>query len=290
MHTPLHTLVKTLGLSGALCCTILAADCCTGSPNSGNSSAAHGEDIGPLSGNLGLNISTAYYNRGVLQNRHGLNFQPYGNLQLKAFEGDGPVSRVDFQLGTWVNLTDANSRMANGKVWSEIDFLPGVSVKLGNFTVTETLQIALFPDNNVVNNFLGLETKVAFDDRDALGAFALNPTFTHLASLSGGAGFGMGSGGHFWHFGVSPSVSVGGAKVSLPMGLGLSSGEFYRTAKNGYGFTSIGLATEVKLPFQTEAGNWKLNASITYFDFSRENTGNPAATDLVGRVGIGVSF
>lgn len=278
-----------LSASAALSTLSLAESCCSGASGSDNGKS-DGAGSGSLSGNLGLNVSSAYYNRGVLQNRHGLNFQPYANLNIRAFEGDGPISRVDFHLGTWMNLTDANSRMRNGKVWSEIDLSPGVSVKLGDFTVTETFQIAIFPDNNYVNNFRGLETRLAYDDRDLLGAFALHPTFTHLASLGGGAGFGMGAGGHFWHFGVNPGVSMGPAKISMPVGIGFGSGEFYRTANNGYGFSSIGLATEVKLPFETEAGRWTMNASLTYYDFSRGNTGNPSVRDVVGRVGLGVAF
>ena len=267
-----------------------AADCCSQSPATDDMRSGAAAGDGTLSGNFGLNIATGYYNRGVLQNRHGLNFQPYGNLTIKAFEGDGPISRVDFHLGTWFNLTDANSRMRNGKVWSEIDILPGISVKLGNFTITETFQTAIFPDNNAVNNFRGLETRVAYDDRDLLGAFALHPTFTHLASLGGGAGFGMGAGGHYWHFGVNPGTSLGPVNVSVPIGIGFGSGEFYRTSNNGYGFSSIGLATEMKLPFDTEMGRWSVNASVIYYDFSRGNTGNPAVRDVVGRVGLGVAF
>lgn len=278
-----------LGAGAALAAFGLAADCCSKSTLS-NDLKSEEAGTGSLSGNMGLNLSSAYYNRGVLQNRHGLNFQPYANLNVKAFEGDGPISRVDFHLGTWLNLTDANSRMRNGKVWSEIDLSPGVSVKLGNITVTETFQIAIFPDNNYVNNFRGLETRLAYDDRDLLGAFALHPTFTHLASLGGGAGYGMGAGGQYWHFGVNPGVSVGPAKISVPVGVGFGSGEFYRTSNNGYGFSSIGLATEVKLPFETEAGRWTMNASVTYYDFSRGNTGNPSVRDVVGRVGLGVAF
>jgi hypothetical protein len=78
-----------------------------------------------FTGNLGINAATAYINRGVVQNRHGLNFQPYANLSLKAHEGDGFIDKVAFHLGFWSNFTEANSRMGNNKVWSEFDLIPG---------------------------------------------------------------------------------------------------------------------------------------------------------------------
>jgi hypothetical protein len=277
-----------LGAVLSLTTSLFAADCCSDAPHS--SGAEDGSNNGALTGSFGLNIASAYYNRGVLQNRSGLNYQPYANLRINAFEGDGPISRVDFHLGTWFNLSESNTRMRNRRLWSEIDVLPGVSVKIGNLTITETFHVAIFPANTAVNNFRGLETRVALDDKDALGAFALNPTFTHLASLGGGAGFGMGAGGHYWHFGVSPGVSVGPVRISVPAGIGFGSGEFYRTGNNGYAFSSVGLASEIKLPFDTESGRWTMNASITFYDFSRGNTGNPSVHDAVGRVGLGVSF
>ena len=241
-------------------------------------------------GNLGINAATAYINRGVVQNRHGLNFQPYANLSLKAHEGDGFIDKVAFHLGFWSNFTDANSRMGNNKVWSEFDLIPGVSLGMGKFTLTESLQLSHFPSNPALRNFRGLQSRLSYDDSDLLGALALHPTLTHFASLSGTPGFGMGAGGHYWHLGVAPSIGLGPVTLSVPLGWALTSGDFYTTGRNGFAYTSAGLEARYNLPFATEAGHWTANASLIYYNFDASTTGNPSNNDVVGSVGIGVAF
>ena len=273
--------MKTI-LSASIAALCLPALCLAADNASGESKS--------FTGNLGINAATAYINRGVIQNRHGLNYQPYANLSLKAHEGDGIIDKVAFHLGFWSNVTEANSRMGNNKIWSEFDLIPGVSLGMGKFTLTESLQLSYFPSNPLLRDFCGLQSRLSYDDSDILGALALRPTLTHFASLSGTPGFGMGAGGHYWHLGVSPSVGVGPVTLSLPLGWAVTSGNFYNTNQNGFAYTSAGLDARVNLPFATEAGHWTANASLTYYNFNTQKTGNPTNADVVGSIGVGVAF
>lgn len=264
--------------------------CCLASEKLGESA---------LSGDIGLNIVTSSYYRGVTRAGadHAPSLQPYINLSLKAHEGDGFLNKAVVSLGLWQSFINPAFYKAipaapptRSRSWYESVFTPGVSLTFGKITLTETYHFILFP-NQIGTDAQGLSSKLAYDDSDLLGAFALNPAITHTVETSGKLAFvipAQSQKGHSWEFSIAPAASAGAISVSLPVSLVFGSNGFYY--RNGYAYLSAGLQIAYTLPVPKTLGNWSVNTGATYYNSDRKATGNASSHDVVGSVGLGVAF
>jgi hypothetical protein len=172
-----------------------------------------------------------------------------------------------------------------------------VTLTFGKISISQSLHLYEHP-NRGVESFKGLNSRISFDDSDLLGALALHPSITHMKELSGKAAVGIlngnntrtgaEKGGNYWEAAVAPGASVGPVTVTLPVTLGFGSGNFYQ--KNGYAYLAAGVNFGYALPISEHYGRWAATAGATYFNTDREVTGNSQENDLVGSLGLGVSF
>src|SRR5512143_2924833 len=77
------------------------------------------ESEGPNKGRVhltfGNDFTTAYFFRGILQERNGFIYEPYGELTLNLWAGDGILNRVDAGMGVWLSLqTEKTGFSGNG--------------------------------------------------------------------------------------------------------------------------------------------------------------------------------
>lgn len=253
-----------------------------------------------ISGDLGLNIVTSSYYRGV--NRagtdHAPSLQPNLNLYLKAYEGDGFLNKAVLSLGLWQSFINpafykavpgAKAPVSNSS-WYESNFTPSLALTFGKLTLTETYHFILYP-NQFGKDAQGLSSRLAFDDSDLLGMFALNPAITHTFETSGKLAFAnptQSNKGHSWEFSIAPSASAGAFTLTLPVSLVFGSGGFYYS--NGYAYLSAGLHLSYALPLPKNYGNWSVNTGATYYNSDSKATRNPTSNDVVGSVGLGVAF
>jgi len=245
-----------------------------------------------ITGDLGLNVVSAYYFHGVMENNHSASFQPYADIFLKAYEGDGALNKVVFGLGVWESYnTDAKyQHVGNNSAWFEHDVTPSVALSFGKVTITETYQFFSSPNNQFPDS-QGLSSKLSFDDADLLGAFALHPSVSLTHELDGKQANGNTSKhGNYWEASVAPSYSAGPVTVTLPLVMGFGSQSYYQ--KNGYAFTSAGLNVAYTLPVSKSYGTWTANAGATYYTLDSKVVGNgtTANRDVVAQGGLGVAF
>src|SRR5262245_24679057 len=74
------------------------------------------EDVNDrLSVSAGIDVTTAYFFRGLLRERHGLIVQPSAEVDLTLYRAedydlgrDGPISRVGLTAGTWNSIHSQN--------------------------------------------------------------------------------------------------------------------------------------------------------------------------------------
>jgi len=256
-----------------------------------------------ISGDIGLNVVTAYYYHGVLQQNHSPSFQPYADINFKAFEGDGFLNKATLNIGFWNSLTNpktstspsGNKAWKNPLSWAESDFTPGVSLTFGKVTLTESYQFMFFPNGSTNETSESLISKLAFDDSDILGPLALHPSISNQHEVSGKAANGTaGRHGDYWEAAVAPSVSAGPVTVTFPVTVGVGSSKYY--AKDGYGYLSAGVNLGYTIPMPKQYGVWTATVGGTYYNFNKSavgagtNAGSTTDSDVVGNVGLGVAF
>jgi hypothetical protein len=233
-----------------------------------------------ITGDIGINVVSQYVSRGVIFENQGGIVQPYADLYFKIYEGDGFLNKVQLNLGIWNSFhsrkTDAGLVNGSGnsstRSWYEFDFTAGVSFTFAKYwTFTPSYYTFLSP-NDGFSTFQGLNLKLAFDDTELLGAFALHPYVQVLFELENKAGTGADE-GVYYEVGIAPSFPVGPVTVSVPVTAGFGSNDFYGSlGENGqiddewFGFVSAGVTLTYNLDFVPECyGKWAVNTGVTYY-------------------------
>lgn len=243
-----------------------------------------------ISGDIGINVVTSYYSRGVLQTNNAPSFQPYADFFFKAYEGDGFLNKVVINLSVWNSFAkNTGGAGTSGKTWFESDFTPGIALTFGKLTLTENYLIYTSP-NDSFNTAEALQSKLSFDDSDLLGALALHPSLTHVKELNNKMGSSASEGGNYWELAVAPGVAAGPVNLTFPIAVGFGSNDFYN--KDGYGYTSAGINAAITLPVDKSYGTWTANIGGTYYNLNRSAVGNAttAHNDVVGTLGLAVAF
>ncbi|MEQ1858579.1 MAG: hypothetical protein ABMA13_01435 [Chthoniobacteraceae bacterium] len=225
-----------------------------------------------ITGDLGVNIVSQYFSRGVLYENQGSILQPYADLYFKLYEGEGFLNKVSLNLGWWSSFhsnhdTGFGKSTGTTRSWYETDYTFGLTFTMAkNWNVTPSYIIFASP-NDAFATAQAINVKVAYDDTDLLGAFALHPYVQALAELENKVGTGPDEGFYF-EFGVAPSVPLGPVTLTFPLTLGIGTSDFYVNEKGGnesYGFFSAGAIATYPLAFVPECyGSWSLNAGYTW--------------------------
>ena len=260
-----------------------------------------------FSADLGLNVVTSYYNRGVLQTNHAATIQPYVNVGFTAYQGDGIINKVAFGLGVSQSYTNPgflkfSGRQNNGnnKALFDETLTPSFSLSFGKFTLTESYIFRNFPNTTFgtlgVQDAQAISSRLSFDDSDYLGAFALHPSFTWVKETVGklsALGSDKDKQGSYYEASIAPSTALGAVTVTLPITAGFGSNGFYQ--KDGYGYLSAGLNLGYILPVSKRYGTWTATAGATYYNLNRSTVASnttigSAHNDVVGSFGLGVAF
>ena len=239
----------------------------------GSAIAARAEEEAAInSGSFSLafqsDFTTAYFFRGILQERDGLIWEPSLGLNWKVYESeDGPLKSATIGFGTWASVQTKDTATSGSGPESiyETDYYPSVSLAwAGGLTTGFTYYMYTSP-NGAFSTVEEAAVSLAYDDSTYLGAFALKPTATFYFETQNSS---LGSGkGKSAVFSIAPSKSfsiLGDAypiTVTLPVAVGVSTDDFYDTATstNAFGYASMGLNANVPLAFLPKRfGTWSV--------------------------------
>src|SRR5262245_15117818 len=77
-------------------------------------SASAGPNTGNVSFSLGMDFTTAYFFRGILQERDGFIWQPYGEINMPVYVDEGAaLSKVTPFVGNW-NSVQSEKTLSSG--------------------------------------------------------------------------------------------------------------------------------------------------------------------------------
>ncbi len=245
-----------------------------GTPEPEAETEAKGPNRGRISFSVGNDFTTAYFFRGILQERNGFIWEPYAELAINLFAGDGLLSTVDAGMGLWSSF-HSNKTLASGSGPTnlyEVDYYPSLSAGLSFGLSTSLTYLVYTSPNGAFSTIQQLDLGLAFDDSELLGPFAVGPTATFSFELDN-TSFGDKEGGYF-ELALAPSVELSlpgdeaGAyplAFTVPLALGLSMYDYYETptSDDTFGFFSFGANVGVPLAFIPEDfGAWSVNAAI----------------------------
>lgn len=226
-----------------------------------------------ITGDIGVQIVSQYVSRGAVLENQGFIAQPYLDLYFKLYSGDGFINNVSLALGLWSSLHSENTQQgaATGTgesttpCWYEFDYTVGLSVTFAkNFTLSGTYLEYNYPNDNFTTQ-RGLQFKLAYNDADLLGKFALNPYFKYEIWLENP------DAASYFEVGITPGFDAGPVRVNFPFVAGFGAGNFY--GDGGFAYASGGVVLSYGLAFIPECyGKWSINAGYTLYYLDAGNS------------------
>jgi hypothetical protein len=252
---------------------------------------------GRVSLSLASDFTTAYFFRGILQERNGFIWQPSAEIYFNLWEGDEDsiFTSVDFGVGVW-NSFHSNKTLAEHAPSNlyETDIYPMLSASFPNDIEMSLIYYVYTSPNGAFDAIQNFDIGLAYDDSELWGGgFSTGPSITVSFELDS-TNFGDRR-GSWLGLDASPSfVAFEEAEypvtLALPLALGLSISEYYEVEGEGdetFGFFSFGLSASVPLAFVPEDyGAWSANAGINVYVFG-ENLEDANLGDQLFPVGTG---
>lgn len=264
----------------SLMCAAAAVAEETAATDDTSAQAAVGEEAsGPNRGRLSIALSndftTAYFFRGIMQERHGFIWEPTLELSMNLYAGDGALSSVDVGFGIWASYHDEKTLNDGNGAESlyEVDYYPSLTLAWSNGLETSLTYYFYTSPNGAFDTIQQIDLGVAYDDSELLGAFALSPYAT-LSFETDKTSFGTTKRGGYVEFGVEPAVEVSlpydeagryPLTLSLPAAIGMSLYHYYDDGvdNDAFGFGDIGVHAGIPLAFIPEDfGSWSVRTCV----------------------------
>jgi hypothetical protein len=258
-------------------------------------------NTGKLTFSGGNDFTTAYFFRGILQERDGLITQPYGEIGIKLHEAEeGAVRGFSLFAGSWNSIHGKQTLNVSGPDnWYESDAYAGAKLGLFGNTEAKVSYIAYTYPNGAFPTVQEVDFSLGLNDSEWLGAFALNPSMLVAAELENTA---LGPNrGWYLQFGARPGGTLIDhdtypVSLAFPMTIGLSLSDYYEntsTDDDTFGFFQGGAVVSVPLAFIPEDyGAWSASAGASVYTFGpnlqQANRGDDPW--VVGTWSIGFSY
>lgn len=221
---------------------------------------ADGEPLAKIDGRLGLDFTSNYFFRGIIQEDQGLIAQPWLNLGFDLLEGGEKLPALKLVTGVWNSLDSGPSGTdGNTSVWYESRFHFGLETQLGERLHAGARYNAYAnPNGSARWAPVGTVDELAFyanyDDKNQLiEGLALNPHVLFAHELEGQRDGGNHR-GNYLEVGVEPRFEIGSigssaVTLSTPATLGFGLGDYYERATGGgadfLGFMQVGAVAHV---------------------------------------------
>lgn len=230
---------------------------------------------GSVSFAIGNDFTNAYFFRGILQEKTGFIWQPWGEVEFRLWEDDesnsSPVEDVNLTLGTWnsihtkqTNSLDDGSGPGN---WYQSNVIARAGVDFDMGVGTGVSYIARVSPNNAFGSIQEIDIDFEWDDSEMYGGtlrdmgFGINP-YAIFAFEFDKQAFGLEE-GIYMELGAVPTVDISTnsdypVTLTVPMILGTSLDNYYLPAPAAdgsspgddfFGYAQVGLGVAVPLAF-----------------------------------------
>jgi hypothetical protein len=260
-----------------------------------------GPNTGKISFDLGMDVETKYYFRGILQEDEEFIGQPYAEVGITVYEGDGALNSIKLTGGIWNSIHSEHtgaSSSAGPRSWYEADLYGGVTFGVLDEVEFSTIYTAYTSPNDAFSTVQEVAFGMAYDDSELLGDFAMSPYFTFAVETDGTA-FGPDR-GTYLEVGGGPEFPLiedadYPVTLAIPLTLGLSVDNYYETStdEDTFGYFKVGLEAGVPLAFlASEYGAWQFTAGAYYLTLgdSLRDANEGDDWEFLGKFGIAMTY
>jgi len=253
----------------------------------------------------GVDFTNRYFFRGIVQERQGFISQPWAALNIDLVKNDDWT--LQGVLGTWNSIHDTATNAASSdqivSKWYESDVYGGLSLSAGKWSGKAIYAFYTSP-SGAFETVQEIIFTGAYDDTEALGAWALHPSVS--LAVETGSNFSDGASAKRGIY-LEPSISPGftlddgiggvfkGTVVSFPLTLGLSLSDYYEDGAGDddtFGFFSVGAKAAIPLDMPSGFGAWTLNLGVQGLflgDHTKQyNSGDDA--EFIATAGVSIAF
>jgi hypothetical protein len=269
---------------------------------------AQDEPESRFSGMFQLDVTNAYYFRGILQEREGVILQPWAELYYSLYSSDdGFIRDVTIGAGMWhsfhsertlagYNPTRGTDGGDQNQWWYESDYYPLISIDFaGGLNLLHVYYFYTSP-NDAFTTVQEANFKLSWDDSEYL-PFSLAP-WVNIAWEVKNTSYGPQE-GYGLQLGIAPTLYAAEDEsftLTLPAEAGFSLEDYYEGSNgenHAFGYANVGLALSIPLTFMPEsAGEWSLGLSGKYFFFGHQlesdDSGDPTGNRGRGSYPVGM--
>ncbi|MBL8748620.1 MAG: hypothetical protein JNK78_05635 [Planctomycetes bacterium] len=251
-------------------------------------------------GAVRLDLTTAYYFRGILQEDQGVIAEPSIELGWTLLEGGDIVRDVDLTFATW---NSAHSGPTGGSLgmWYESDVTAALSATLFDRLRLGTTYAVYHSPNGSFEAVQEQVVSIGIDDSGWLWDGGLAPTLLFAFELAGQADVGS-KRGSYAELAIAPSLGLGNVgahelSLGLPTRVGFGLHDYYELPGGGgnetFGYADVGVELTTTLPcIPHEAGEWQATIGLHYLALgdSNETRNSGDADEWIGTFTIRTSF
>lgn len=285
MRTTGHPVTRRLGLA-------VAVVALTGLLAGPAAAQDEGMNTGAVSLSAGIDFTSAYFFRGIIQQTEGGIVQPYLDASLTVHEADEGLQSVSLFAGTWNSLHTEDvgfgRAMGDPQLWYESDFFAGLNFGFADAWSADLTYTVYTSPNQRFTPVSEVSLGVSYDD-GVVGPYVLAAT-----ELSGQADGGM-SRGSYLEVGIGPGVGIPDSDVTLsfPFAVGMSLSDYFEGADGDgrLGFASLGIMFSVPIAVPSQYGSWEFGGGVNMLFFGDalvSINGSPGDGWGEGREAIGV--
>ncbi|HET7845249.1 MAG TPA: hypothetical protein VFL14_13925 [Xanthomonadales bacterium] len=259
-----------------------------------------------VKGGWGLDLTSQYFFRGILQENQGIIVQPWFELGYDLYEGDDAVRDLDAKVGFWNSVQDEPD--GTGGNWYEADFYLDVGMQFRERWQFDA-RYTTYSSPNGAGRFFGpvqeLSFRAAFaDDKEPLiGIFesGLRPHALIAFELDGNRDAGNDE-GVYLEVGVEPQFQLikedqsFPLRLAVPATLGLSLTNYYEDINGSddfFGYFDLGGELSTPMKFMPERlGKWDATLGLHWLLLgdNLEGFNNGDTTELVLSIGMATTF
>ena len=250
---------------------------------------------GAVSVGTGIDIGSAYYFRGIIQETEGFIAQPYLEAGLTVYESDTGLQSVSVTAGTWSSLhsgpSGSDGAAGDPAMWYETDFYASLGFGFADAWSADVTYTAYMSPNQSFGTVKEVSFGLGYDD-GLLGPYA-NLAFETAGQADGGLNEGT-----YLELGVGPGLAIPNSELGLsfPVAVGLSLSDYYEnaTGSDTFGFFNVGAILSVPLSaIPAHYGSWEISGGVNLLVFGdalKEINGTTDDVQPIGVVSVGLSY